>query len=81
MSEKNEEQSAARRRILKRLAAGGGVLATGGLFSQHWLTPVVPSVILPAHAQATMIVNTIPAPNIFVNVAMSPQISTFGNRA
>lgn len=81
MSDKNEAQSAARRRILKRLAAGSGVLATGGLFSQHWMKPVVESVILPAHAQATLVVNTVPIPNLNPNVAMSPQFSTFDNRA
>jgi hypothetical protein len=74
MSNRNEVQSAARRRILKRLAAGGSVLVTGHLFAQQWVKPVVESVILPAHAQATVT-------NVTVQVGMSPQFSTFDDHA
>ncbi len=39
-----------RRRLLKRLATGGGVVAAGGMLPQKWTSPVVQSVLLPAHA-------------------------------
>ena len=43
----------ARRRVLKRFLAGGGVVATGKMMPDDWSKPVVESVILPAHAQAS----------------------------
>ena len=41
-----------RRRALKKLAAGGAVVGILGL-SGKWSKPVVDSIVLPAHAQAT----------------------------
>lgn len=48
-SKKNE----ARRRLLRSLTASGGVMATSALLPREWVSPIVKSVILPAHAQTT----------------------------
>jgi hypothetical protein len=41
--------------LLKALAGAGGVFATGRSLPEQWVRPVVDSVLLPAHAQATII--------------------------
>jgi hypothetical protein len=48
------EPKPGRRRLLKALAGAGGVLATGALLPERWTRPVVESIIVPAHAQATV---------------------------
>jgi len=42
-----------RRKVLKVLAASGGTLAAGQLVPERWSRPVIDSIVLPAHAQAT----------------------------
>lgn len=43
----------ARRRLLKALGGAGGTIAAGKVLPEKWTRPVVESVLLPAHAQAT----------------------------
>jgi hypothetical protein len=47
------EPKPGRRRLLKALAGAGGIVATGALLPERWTRPVVESIIVPAHAQAT----------------------------
>ena len=47
------EPKPGRRRLLKVLAGAGGVFATGALLPERWTRPVVESILVPAHAQAT----------------------------
>jgi len=42
-----------RRRLLKALAGTGSVLAAGGIAPESWTRPVVQSILLPVHAQAS----------------------------
>lgn len=52
MSQKdNHEQKSSRRKLLKTLAAGGGVFVGTKAIPEKWTTPVVDSVLMPAHAQ------------------------------
>jgi hypothetical protein len=43
----------ARRRLVKALVGSGSILAAGKMLPEEWTRPVVESVVLPAHAQAT----------------------------
>ena len=43
-----------RRKLLKSIALGGGAIAVGKTLPQSWTRPVVESVMLPAHAQASV---------------------------
>ena len=43
------------RKLLKSIALGGGAIAVGKTLPQSWTRPVVESVMLPAHAQASVI--------------------------
>jgi hypothetical protein len=43
----------ARRRLVKALVGSGSILASGKMLPEQWTRPVVESVLLPAHAQAT----------------------------
>jgi hypothetical protein len=63
---------AARRRLLRALTASGGAIA-GGLLAPKWTKPVINAAILPAHAQATMVVA--PACPISASVAIVPSSS------
>lgn len=45
-------QAPRRRRLLGALTVGGGVL-TARILPDHWIRPVVDSVLLPAHAQTS----------------------------
>ena len=47
MSEQN------RRKLLKSIALGSGTLATAKLLPQGWQKPIVDTVVLPAHAEAS----------------------------
>lgn len=49
----SKAQTSARRQLLKTLMAGGGAVTVGRLVPRQWKRPVVASVMLPAHAQAT----------------------------
>jgi hypothetical protein len=42
-----------RRKLLKTIAAGSGAIIAGTILPDKWTKPVVNSIILPAHAQAT----------------------------
>ena len=42
-----------RRKLLKSVAIGSGAILTGKTLPENWTKPVVDSVLLPAHAQAT----------------------------
>lgn len=50
---RGEEQRPARRKLLKSIAIGGGAAALGKTLPEQWSKPVVDSVLVPAHAQAT----------------------------
>jgi hypothetical protein len=52
-SPSEHDTTPARRRLLKALAGAGGVFAAGKSVPEKWTRPVVDSVLLPAHAQAT----------------------------
>ena len=43
----------ARRKLLKALVAGGGAVAVGKSLPESWMKPVIDSVTLPVHAQAS----------------------------
>lgn len=55
MTDSTNTRNSARRRLLKSVVAGGGVLATGKLLPENWARPVVQSVVLPAHAQTSLV--------------------------
>ncbi len=60
------EHPTARRKVLKKLLVGGGAaVAASQTLPTKWTKPVVDSVILPAHAQTT-VVPTTPAPTTTV---------------
>ena len=42
-----------RRRLLKALAVGGGAVVVGTSLPAAWTKPVIESVVLPAHTQAS----------------------------
>ena len=42
-----------KRNLLKSLAAGGSIVTTALVLPEKWISPVVESVLLPAHATAT----------------------------
>lgn len=52
-STSRHEAAGGRRRLVKGIAAGGGVVAGARFLPGEWSRPVVESVVLPAHAQAT----------------------------
>ena len=45
----------ARRKLLKSIAAGSGAIVAGKSLPKSWTRPVVESVLLPAHAQASLV--------------------------
>lgn len=49
----NNNSSESRRKLLKSIAAGSGAVVAGKSLPENWVRPVVDSVVLPAHAQAT----------------------------
>lgn len=49
----------ARRRLLRALG-GGGTTAPGALSSPQWTRPLVKAVVLPAHAQTSLVETTDP---------------------
>ena len=51
MSDTNAPEG--RRRLLKALAVGGGAVVVGTSLPASWTKPVIESVVLPAHAQAS----------------------------
>ena len=51
MSDTNAPEG--RRRLLKALAVGGGAVVVGNSLPASWTKPVIESVVLPAHAQAS----------------------------
>lgn len=53
-----------RRRSALKTISGGSVLAAGGLLPSEWARPVIQTVLLPAHAQTTLIdATTTPIPS------------------
>ena len=44
-----------RRKLLKSIAIGSGAVITGKSLPEKWARPVVDSVLLPAHAQASQL--------------------------
>jgi hypothetical protein len=52
MSKKNCSNPA-RRRLLRAVGASGGILAANGNLPARWSRPVIDTVVLPGHAQAT----------------------------
>ncbi|MGA8260696.1 MAG: twin-arginine translocation signal domain-containing protein [Arenicellales bacterium] len=53
---KESDTSASRRRLLKALTGTGGMMATGAVLPTKWVSPVVDSIMLPAHAQTSLVV-------------------------
>ena len=51
MSDTNSAEG--RRQLLKALAVGGGAVVVGNSLPESWMKPVIESVVLPAHAQAS----------------------------
>ncbi len=47
------ENTVSRRRLLKALAVSGSALAGVKVLPDAWVKPVVESVVVPAHAQAS----------------------------
>lgn len=57
--EKDEEVKNSRRNAVQKLLAGTGVVTLGSqLEPTNWLKPAVNAVILPSHAQTSVVVNT-----------------------
>lgn len=54
----DKKQHKGRRRLLKGIAAGSGAVLAGKTIPQEWSRPVVDSVMLPVHAQASLRVFT-----------------------
>lgn len=50
-----EKSSESRRKLLKSIAAGSGAIVAGKSLPESWSRPVVDSVMLPAHAQTSLI--------------------------
>ena len=49
----DKKSSESRRKLLKSIAAGSGAVVAGKSLPESWTTPVVDSVMLPAHAQTS----------------------------
>ena len=49
----SERRGRARRKLLKSLAAGGGVVVATKVIPTQWSKPVIDSLLLPAHANAS----------------------------
>jgi hypothetical protein len=49
----DKKSSESRRKLLKSIATGGGAVIAGKSLPENWTRPVVDSVMLPAHAQAS----------------------------
>jgi len=49
----NQNSDGSRRKLLKSLAAGSGAIIAGKSLPDKWVSPVVDTVILPAHAQTS----------------------------
>lgn len=49
----NQTSDGSRRKLLKSLAAGSGAILAGKSLPDTWVSPVVDTVILPAHAQTS----------------------------
>ena len=61
----DNKSSESRRKLLKSIATGGGAIVAGKSLPESWSRPVVDSVMLPAHAQAST------APNPFSCIGQS----------
>ena len=51
----DKKSSESRRKLLKSIAAGSAVIVAGKSLPENWTKPVVDSVMLPAHAQTSII--------------------------
>ncbi|GMR06033.1 MAG: hypothetical protein BMS9Abin25_0614 [Gammaproteobacteria bacterium] len=51
--ESNDEKLEKRRQALKNILAGSGTVVTAAALQDKWAKPVIESVVLPAHAQAS----------------------------
>ena len=74
------EPKPGRRRLLKALAGAGGVFATGALLPERWTRPVVESIIVPAHAQATGVLAQSYAGSNFAPPGPAPASRALGKR-
>ena len=50
---KSGKKSTERRKAIKKIGAAGGIAATSTVLPKNWTKPIVQSVVLPAHAQAS----------------------------
>ena len=57
----SDDKILARRKLLKSLAAGSGALVAGKTLPDSWGRPVVDAVMLPAHAQTSLLNSSGPA--------------------
>lgn len=74
---KSEQNSnnASRRRLLKALATTGGAMATGSaVLPAKWVSPVVNSIMLPAHAQTSLVVGNFGPAELRLSRRESPSV-------
>jgi hypothetical protein len=67
------DKQKARRRLLKSLAAGSGAIVAGKSLPENWGRPVVDSVMLPAHAQTSLLNSSGPGSLVNQNVFQGPR--------
>ncbi|MFW2440978.1 MAG: hypothetical protein ACN4GR_16600 [Arenicellales bacterium] len=70
----DKKSSESRRRLLKSISTGGGAIVVGKSLPESWSRPVVDSVMLPAHAQAST------APNPFSCIGQSASTNELSSR-
>ena len=51
----DKKSSESRRKLLKSIVAGSGAIVAGKSLPESWSRPVVDSVMLPAHAQTSVV--------------------------
>jgi hypothetical protein len=65
-----------RRQALRTLAGAGGVLAAGTVLPEKWTKPILDTVVVPAHAQATC-VNTAEGSQTFTTATETAEATPF----
>ncbi len=70
MTNKPDAHGQARRRLLLTLAATGGAFAAANVLPRQWTRPIIDTIVVPAHAQAT-------GPVLGLFTTSGPQASIF----